>query len=90
MKNNSNNIEVLIMQKYNFLIGKPNCIYCDKAIDLLKLKNIEYIYLDYLECEEFLDALRKAKGKVTFPQIFLSGERIGGFTDLEKHYEQNL
>ena len=69
--------------------SKPNCIFCDKAVNLCKLKNLEYTKLmldvDYTR-EELLEQFPNAR---TFPQIILNGEKIGGYYELEKWFEMN-
>tara|TARA_B100001029_G_scaffold178295_1_gene184739 strand:- start:37 stop:255 length:219 start_codon:yes stop_codon:yes gene_type:complete len=65
--------------------SKPNCIFCDKAVNLCKLKNLEFeklmIDVDYTR-EELIENFPNAR---TFPQITMDGEYIGGFTELDAH-----
>ena len=65
--------------------SKPNCIFWDKAVNLCKLKNLEYekimIDVDYTR-EELIENFPNAR---TFPQITMDGEYIGGFTELDAH-----
>ena len=69
--------------------SKPNCIFCDKAVNLCKLKNLEYeklmIDVDYTR-EELIENFPNAR---TFPQIIINGESIGGYHELEKWLERN-
>lgn len=60
-----------------YIIGKPNCPYCDKAKTLLDTKGIDYIY------EELTDdtlTLLRNMGVRTVPAIF---EFKGGFDNLQ-------
>jgi glutaredoxin len=59
----------------------PKCPSCDSAKELLKENDIQYT---------FIQADKKLFGKVmavtkqiTVPQIFIDGEFVGGFEDLE-------
>ena len=64
--------------------SKDMCPFCDKAKALLKLKGIQYeernINKDYTK-EQLLEAVPNAR---TVPQIFLEGELVGGYTELQK------
>jgi glutaredoxin len=69
--------------------SKTNCIFCDQAKHLLKMKGIPYeernISKDYTK-EQLLEAVPNAK---TVPQIFLDGKLIGGFDKLKQYFEGN-
>lgn len=60
----------------------PKCPSCDSAKELLKENDIQYT---------FVQADKKLFGKVmavtkqiTVPQIFINGEFVGGFEDLQE------
>ena len=63
--------------------SKPNCIFCDKAEALCKLKGLEYkkymLDVDFSR-EELVEKFPSAR---TFPQITIDGELIGGYTEFE-------
>jgi len=65
------------------IYSKAMCGYCDRAKELLKAKNIAFdeirVDLDPTKLEEML---AKSEGRRTFPQIFINGKGIGGFSDL--------
>jgi len=65
--------------------SKPNCVFCDKAEMLCKMKSLEFkkymLYEDYTT-EDFFKLFPDAR---TFPQITMDGEYIGGFTELDAH-----
>ena len=66
--------------------SKPSCIFCDKAVNLCKLKGLEYkkyMLNDDYTMEEMVDKFPDAR---TFPQIIFDGEKIGGYTELEKKW----
>ncbi|MFN7038013.1 MAG: glutaredoxin 3 [Alphaproteobacteria bacterium] len=63
---------------------KNNCPYCDKAIALLKMKNVKDVELiDATESEALREEMiQKSNGRRTFPQIFINNQHIGGFDDM--------
>jgi len=73
-------------EKGTYVIGHftyPQCPSCDLAKNLLKEKNIQYM---------FIQADKKLFGKVmnitkstSVPQIFMNGKYIGGFEELQDH-----
>lgn len=64
---------------------KKNCPYCTAAKILLNDKNV--VYEEY-EAEFDLtrreEMLARSNGRKTFPEIFINGEHIGGFDDMNK------
>jgi glutaredoxin len=74
----------------NYIVGHftyPKCPSCDQAKELLREKNIQYM---------FIQADKKLFGKVmgvtkstSVPQIFLNGEYIGGYDDLVEHFRED-
>ena len=65
--------------------SKYDCPNCDKAKSLLKLRRIEYEERkigDGWTKEELLAAVPTAR---TVPQVFLDGQLIGGYQELEEH-----
>lgn len=70
--------------------SKNQCPYCDQAKALLKMKGIEFeernVSKDWTK-EQLLEAVPTAR---TVPQIFLNETLIGGFTELKKHFDQQV
>ena len=70
--------------------SKPSCPYCVMAKKLLERKGYEIeervIGLGFTKTQ-LLEAVPMAR---TVPQVFLDGEHIGGYDDLEKHFEKNV
>ena len=62
--------------------GKKNCVWCEKAVALLRLKNRPYTYME-LNRDYDIEFLL-VKNLTTVPQIWLDGEYVGGYTELEK------
>ncbi len=65
------------------IFSGQNCGYCTAAKRLLDLKGLTYadydISADDTHREEFARRLPRAR---SIPQIFISGEHIGGYDDL--------
>ncbi|MBA2237697.1 MAG: glutaredoxin [Lysobacter sp.] len=60
------------------------CPYGTKAVDLLRRKG--YAVQDHwLTTREQTDAFKAEHGVRTTPQVFIGGERIGGYDDLRRH-----
>ena len=70
--------------------SKDACFYCQMAKNLLELKEIEFEERNTTLSEqtrtEFFEAMPDAK---TLPQIFIDGEHIGGFTELQKYLKES-
>lgn len=67
---------------------KPKCFYCTQAKELLESMNLEYQEKRVGESytvEQFREAAPQA---TTYPQIFIYGNLIGGFSDLVDYIEQ--
>jgi len=68
--------------------SKDSCVYCEQAKSLLTHKFIAYeernVSRGEWSREQLLEAAPNAR---TFPQVFIDGQLIGGFTDLKKHFE---
>lgn len=65
--------------------SKPQCVFCDKAVQLCQMKELEFkkymIDVDYSR-EDLMDNFPNAR---TFPQITMDNVYIGGYTELEAH-----
>ena len=65
--------------------SKPQCVFCDKAVQLCQMKELEFkkymIGVDYSR-EDLMDKFPNAR---TFPQITMDNVYIGGYTELEAH-----
>jgi glutathione-dependent peroxiredoxin len=65
------------------IFTRSGCIYCAKAKELLEKNSMEYEELVLLE-DYTIKTLKAVSGQVTFPQIFINGEHVGGTSDLER------
>ena len=65
--------------------SKPQCVFCDKAVQLCQMKELEFkkymIDVDYSR-DDLMDKFPNAR---TFPQITMDDVYIGGYTELEAH-----
>jgi len=68
--------------------SKVGCPFCDQAINLLNEKGIGYEVRTIGQGWTKFQLLEVVPTATTVPQIFLEGEYIGGFTELEAHFSQ--
>ncbi len=69
---------------YRMVATKHFCPWGIKALDLLK-RNGYQIEDNHLESSEAAEAYKEKHGYDETPQIFIEGERIGGYDELRKH-----
>ena len=69
------------------IYGKPACVFCTRAKDLVKAKGIDHEYVDFIETGMGREGLEEIVGGpvTTVPQIFVDNVHIGGYTDLVSH-----
>ena len=69
------------------IYSKDNCPYCDMAVkqaqQMSSSKYVVYKLGNDFELHELLERVPTAR---TFPQIFIDGESIGGYTEFSKYY----
>ena len=59
------------------------CPYCMRAKQLLGQKGVQYTEIDVTNDDAGrATMIEKAGGKRTVPQIFINGQHIGGFDDI--------
>lgn len=56
----------------------PQCGFSSRAVQALKACDAEFAYVNIYEDEEIYRALPQFANWPTFPQIYISGELIGG------------
>lgn len=69
---------------------KPNCIYCDRAKQLLKSKGLDYkeiIIGEDIHRDDFLELFPEAR---TVPQIVTDTEVIGGYVQLVDYMNRKI
>ena len=72
------------MSDANHIYHKEGCPFADRAIQLLDRHQISYqthVFADQAEEDQF----KQQHGVTTTPQIFLDGQRIGGYDELASH-----
>ncbi len=66
------------------IYSKGWCPFCRMAKRLLEAKGQEFIEFDVeREPEKYDEMLERSQGRWTVPEIFINGELIGGFDDLQ-------
>ena len=68
--------------------SKPACTFCEKAKSLLKMKGIEYEERNIAQGWKVQDLLEAAPNAKTMPQIWLDGEHLGGYYELESKLKE--
>ena len=59
------------------------CPFCQRAKALLKKKNASFTEVDVDDRPDLRSWLVSASGQRTVPQVFINGEPVGGFTELD-------
>jgi ribonucleoside-diphosphate reductase alpha chain len=72
----------------NVIYGKKDCPFCAMAKEEMKLRGIQYDYVDLEEVGKTAAEVTGRKVK-TVPQVYLEGEYIGGYDDLMKYFDAN-
>ena len=71
---------------YRMVMPEHTCPFGLKAKDLLRREG--YAVDDHwLMTREETDAFKAKHGVKTTPQIFIAGERVGGYDDLRAHFD---
>ena len=59
------------------------CSYCARVKGLLKSRGVEYAEVNLSKDPEGRVALARETGMMTFPQVIVDGELLGGFTEVQ-------
>ena len=60
------------------------CVHCNWAIDLLKIKNIQFTEYNIAKDEAKREEMfKKSNGAKTIPQIFIGEHHVGGNDELQ-------
>ena len=62
----------------------PFCGYCARAKGLLDAKGAAYEETDVMMDDKKRTEMRERTKRTTVPQIFINGQHIGGWEELEK------
>ncbi len=69
---------------------KDNCVWCTRAKNLMSDLQISYLEHDLSdddERKEFYESI--GEGVSTVPQVYINGNRIGGYKELSRWLESN-
>lgn len=58
------------------------CPYCMRAKSLLKSKNVPFENIDVGNDKSLWKKMEKLSGRNTVPQVFVNGQALGGFDDI--------
>ena len=67
----------------------PLCGFSGQAIHILKLIDINYVYINVLENEDIRKTLPIYSNWPTFPQLYHKGKLIGGADIIIELYKEN-
>ena len=59
------------------------CPYCQRARNLMSLKNLGFEEIDVEADPKLRDEMKARSGRTTVPQIFIGETHVGGFDDLD-------
>ena len=74
----------------NFTVySKEGCPYCTRIVEILKLKNFNYV--EYKLDEDFnrFEFYEEFGGNATFPQVTINGQKMGGGTETVKYLREH-
>jgi glutaredoxin len=74
---------------HRMVMPHHSCPYGLKAVDLLKRSGFE-VEDHHLTTREEVDAFKATHGVATTPQIFIEGQRVGGYDDLRRHFGKRV
>lgn len=74
----------MISRKSVKLYTIPNCSFCSKAVEYLKIRDITPTIEIMVKGTSEIESLMQSTGCRTFPQIFIDSIYIGGFSELKK------
>ena len=70
---------------------KNACIFCDRAKEVFKSKNLKFFEYNIYTNPEYLDELlKRSNGLKKMPQIFINNQHIGGFDKLQLLIDKGL
>jgi monothiol glutaredoxin len=56
----------------------PQCGFSAQTVQILKACNAQFMYINILEDPEVREALKEYSNWPTYPQLYVSGELVGG------------
>jgi glutaredoxin 3 len=70
------------MSNVNVYTTEP-CSFCARVKGLLKSRGVEYAEINLSKNPEGRVELAQKTGMMTFPQVTIDGELVGGFTEVQ-------
>lgn len=70
------------MSKVTVYTTEP-CAFCARAKGLLKARGVEYEEINLSRDPDGRVALAQRTGMMTFPQVIVAGQLLGGFTEVQ-------
>jgi len=74
---------------HRMVMPQHTCPYGLKALNLLRREGFQ-VEDHWLETRAQTDAFKAEHGVKTTPQVFIGGERIGGYDDLRRHFGRRV
>lgn len=71
------------------VLSRPNCVWCDRAKELLRDHNATFAEFDVNEVIPLKDFIA-ANGLTTVPQVYMDGTHLGGYQNLKAMFDLNL
>lgn len=65
------------------LYKKNPCPYCERAINFLNARDLQFEVIDLTDKPQELIRLKNETGWMTVPMIFINGKLVGGYNDLK-------
>ncbi|QES95673.1 glutaredoxin [Orientia tsutsugamushi] len=66
-----------------YIYTKPTCPYCLNAKSLLNQKSVSFKEIDISNNQQLHEKLKQATSQTTVPYIFIYGQFIGGYMQLQ-------
>ena len=87
----SEKIERVALQEdtRTIVYGKKNCPFCQLAKDELKLRGVQYDYIDLADIGKTAAEVTGRKVK-TVPQIYIEGKYVGGYEELIAFFNKTV
>jgi glutaredoxin 3 len=64
------------------------CAFCARVKGLLKSRGVEYQEINLVKDADGRAELARTTGMMTFPQVIVDGQLIGGFTEVQAAAER--
>jgi len=71
------------------IYGRPRCEYCDAAKRFCETKKLKYQYFE-LDVDYTVEELFEKVQFKTYPQIFINGGAVGGYTEFYKLMNETM